>query len=317
MLLRLLPLAACTALLAAAAGQPQFDAKGDLAYPADYREWVFLSSGLGMTYGPNASAALDNPMFDNVYVSPAAYASFKQTGKWPEGTMFALEIRYSTSKGSINKGGFFQTDTAAVEVAVKDSKRFPDGWGYFDFGGGVQGHRSSVSVLPQTASCYACHKTNGAVENTFTQFYPTLIAIAEQKGTVKPNYTAAVSPVRLFHNLKQQTDGVAGVLNTAKAAEPTSPAMREPMLNNIAYTLLRSGEQQKAVAVFEWICETYPASPNAYDSLSEAYESGKERDRARQAAQRALALLEQDAAMSPERKERIRKSVSERLARLK
>ena len=38
------------------------------------------------------------------------------------------------------------------------------------------------------ASCYACHATHTAVENTFVQFYPTLFEVAREKGTIKPTY---------------------------------------------------------------------------------------------------------------------------------
>jgi hypothetical protein len=172
----LLPLCAL-ALLAA----PEFTSDGQLKRPADYREWIYLSSGLGMTYGPAASAN-PNPMFDNVFVEPSAYRAFLSTGRWPDQTVFVLEIRRSRSQGSINKGGSFQGEVAALEVAVKDSARFPDAWGYFDFPRGA----ASAAVLLQSASCYSCHSQNGAVENTFVQFYPTLFEVARQKGTLKP-----------------------------------------------------------------------------------------------------------------------------------
>ena len=32
--------------------KPQYDAKGNLLRPADYRDWEFLSSGYGMNYSP-------------------------------------------------------------------------------------------------------------------------------------------------------------------------------------------------------------------------------------------------------------------------
>jgi len=40
-------------------------------------------------------------------------------------------------------------------------------------------------LLPATADCYACHKEHGAVDTTFTQFYPTAKAIAVAKGTFR------------------------------------------------------------------------------------------------------------------------------------
>lgn len=167
---------------ALAAEGPEFDDQGRLKFPANYREWIFLSSGLGMTYGPAASAATAaNPLFDNVFVNPPAWAEFKKTGKWPEGTVFVLEIRKSTSNGSINKGGHFQSDTSAIEVEVKDTKRYPRGWAFYDFRVGA----AVAAPLGPNTSCHGCHSTNGAVENTFVQFYPTALPIAKAKGTVK------------------------------------------------------------------------------------------------------------------------------------
>lgn len=166
---------------------PQYTSDGSLIRPQNYREWIYLSSGLGMTYGPIASEARDaKPMFDNVFVSPAAYRSFLETGKWPDKTMFVLEVRSSESKASINNGGRFQTDMMAMEMEVKDESRFPGKWAFFGFrGSGMEG-----KMIPTTASCYSCHSKNGAVENTFVQFYPTLINIAKQKGTYKPEVIA-------------------------------------------------------------------------------------------------------------------------------
>ena len=44
-----------------------------------------------------------------------------------------------------------------------------------------------------TATCYACHSTNGAVENTFVQFYPTLLEVATRKGTLRESYLKSAS----------------------------------------------------------------------------------------------------------------------------
>src|SRR6202051_1431047 len=84
---------------------PEYTKDNQLVFPSHYREWIFLSSGLGMIYGPVAEANRDRPPpLDNVFVTPAVYHSFLETGKWPEKTMFVLEVRSSVSKGSINKG---------------------------------------------------------------------------------------------------------------------------------------------------------------------------------------------------------------------
>jgi hypothetical protein len=157
--------------------QPRYSADGQLTLPADYREWTFLSSGLGMTYSAAMKMA---PTFTNVFVNPAAYRSFVATGKWPDKTMLVLEIRASASKGSINQGGSYQSEVLGIEAEVKDSGKFPgNGWAFFAFG-----KSSAGKLLPRTEDCYACHAEHGAVDNTFVQFYPVLLEIAKQKGTL-------------------------------------------------------------------------------------------------------------------------------------
>ncbi|MDQ2777382.1 MAG: cytochrome P460 family protein [Acidobacteriota bacterium] len=160
---------------------PQYTTEGKLEYPVNYREWVFLSSGLGMTYGPlGANAGEENPPFDNVFVDRTAYRSFLNSGRWPNKTIFVLEVRSSQSKGSINNGGHFQAGAIGVEVHVKDEKRFPGKWAFFSFDKGLL----PAAQIPASASCYSCHSKSGAVDTTFVQFYPTLIRVAEQKGTL-------------------------------------------------------------------------------------------------------------------------------------
>ncbi len=101
--------------------------------------------------------------------------------------MLLLEIRRGQVNVSINNGGQTQGEVVALESAVKDAARFPDtGWGYFTFG--PAGVLASAPPLPATASCYACHSSNTAVENTFVQFYPTLFEVAKKMGTVKASY---------------------------------------------------------------------------------------------------------------------------------
>lgn len=158
-----------------------------LVRPAEYREWVFLSSGLGMNYNEPTPGAPppQRQAFTNVFVNPSAYRSFMQTGRWPDKTALVLEIRASSGSGSINKDGRFQTTLAGLEVHVKDS-RFANGWAFFGFGGGkdVAEPMSGDAV----ASCVTCHADHGAVDNTFVQFYPTLLETAREKGTLRPGF---------------------------------------------------------------------------------------------------------------------------------
>ncbi len=161
---------------------PAYTQDGKLKFPANYREWVYLTSGIDMSYGP--AADMGHSMFDNVFVNPEAYKGFMETGKWPDKTVLVLEVRMAGSKGSINKNGHFQTgEVMGREAHVNDEARFPGKWAFFDSEDGVTG-----KLLPKEMDCYSCHEQHAAVDTTFVQFYPTLLEIAKKKNTLSPAY---------------------------------------------------------------------------------------------------------------------------------
>jgi hypothetical protein len=153
---------------------------GRLQRPVDYRQWIYLSTGFDMSYNP--TLRMGHHMFDNVFVDPASWRAFQQTGTWPDKTMFVLEGRGAEDKGSINQAGHYQAaGVMALEIHVKDEARFPGKWAFFVFGGDDD---KPAAMVPQGADCYSCHAAHGAVDTTFVQFYPTLLPLAEARGTV-------------------------------------------------------------------------------------------------------------------------------------
>ncbi len=183
---------------------PTYTSSGQLIRPTNYREWVYVTSGLGMTYGASQSKAEQLQLFDNVFVTREAYEEFLRSGKWIDQTMFVLEIRQAKLNISINEGGHTQGKIAALEASVKDQSRFPDdGWAYFTFDS-PQGLVDTAEPLPTSESCYSCHRTHAAFDNTFLQFYPTLLDIAHQLGTVNSTYdsTPKAQSLRLNDHVK-------------------------------------------------------------------------------------------------------------------
>jgi Cu/Ag efflux protein CusF len=180
-----LALLICASELAVAASALEYTPDAKMILPKDYREWVFLSSGLGMSYS-QSSTPNPNPGFDNVFVNPEAYHAYLKTGTWPDKTVLILESRASDSKLSINKNGRVQTNVVGIAAHVKDASR--GGWVFYSFGDGAQ---QEGTLISKTANCYSCHEQNAAVDTTFVQFYPTLIAIAKAKGTYKDTEVAA------------------------------------------------------------------------------------------------------------------------------
>ena len=164
---------------------PTYDTDGRLIPPPEYRDWVFLSSGVDMSYSESSSTA-DAHVFDNVFAPRAAYVAFKRQGFWPDKTLLMLENRGAKSKGSINRLGLFQTgEIIGLEAHVKDTARFKGGWGFF----AIQGE-TAAKQIPHTAACYSCHEAHGAADTTFVQFYPTLLPVATRLRTLNPAYVA-------------------------------------------------------------------------------------------------------------------------------
>jgi hypothetical protein len=164
----------------------QFDDQGRFLPPANYRDWVFLSSGVDMSYSEAAAANPERHSFTNTFAPRAAVDAFKRDGKWPDKTVLALEVRGGASNGSINKRGVFQSGAAqGVEFHVKDEARFKGGWAFYGPSGG-----KPATMIPTAAACYACHQDHAAADTTFVQFYPTLFPVAEKLSTLSAKYLA-------------------------------------------------------------------------------------------------------------------------------
>jgi len=173
---------------------PQYVNQDHLVRPANYREWVFIGSGIGLTYDQGANS---NTTFTNVFVNPAGYRGFMNTGRWPDKSVFVLEFRASATEAPPNTTGRYQTRLVGLEAEVKDA-RFPDGWAFYNFRlkpqaaapAGAAPLADSVAPLAgqDVTACVECHTKNTAVERTFVQFYPTLLEVARARGTVKTGF---------------------------------------------------------------------------------------------------------------------------------
>ncbi len=289
---------------------PQYTADGKLLRPANYREWVYLSSGLGMNYGPAASG--DHPMFTNVFVTPAAYRAFMATGQWPDKTMFALEIYHPVTHGSINKSGFYQGDFVSLEAAVKDEARNPEVWAYYNLGL----ERPSAEPFPR-AACWKCHHENGAVENTFVQFYPQLLEVALRKGTVKPTVDLPPSANLIFNLIADQGWEKAGAkFLEQRRRHPDAGVFQESSLNVLGYRLLGAKRNQDAIAVFSLVTRDFPQSVNAIDSLADAYEQSGDREPALAASRKEMELAQTVKDLDPQLREQALRAAKERIERL-
>ncbi|MDB5070440.1 MAG: cytochrome [Candidatus Eremiobacteraeota bacterium] len=185
--------------------------------PPDYRNWPYASASLALSYpseeaklspaarahlppakaAPSKAAAAPNatpaPAFQNVFVSPEAFAAFQKTGLYPDKTVFVLEVRTSVARtSSFLSNGLYQGDVLdqGLRMEMRDDARYPKTkWAWFTFQKAPGGGWQPLGSQPEpTTNCWQCHVTHGAVQDSFTQFYPTLFAIAKAHGTVKGTY---------------------------------------------------------------------------------------------------------------------------------
>jgi hypothetical protein len=292
--------------------QPQYTADGSMKRPTDYRDWVYVSSGLGMNYvagGPNGTQPF-TPAFTNVFVQPEAYKYFLANGKWPDKTIFALEAYSAATHGSINKAGSYQDSFQALEANVKDASK-PDGWSFYNFGTDAP----VAKAFPKQV-CLSCHEKNGAVENSFVQFYPALLDIAVDKGTLKPGYVAPLNASRLYKIVAEKGwAGAQAALAAEKQNNPESTVSTEPSLNALGYRLLATRKTADAVAVLKHVADENPNSVNAFDSLADAYAAVGNTALELETAKRELELAK-TSDMPPARRDQYIKLATDRIAKL-
>lgn len=159
----------------------QWTAEGKLKLPGDFHTWVFLGAPL-TPHALNGGAA-GFPEYHNVYVHPAAYKIYRDTGRWPEGTVLLKELQL-TRKATHEDGssdeasgrGYFPAQLNGIDISVKDSQRFAatSGWGFFNFGHHAPPYAAVAEAAPKDA-CAGCHEANATEDMVFTKFYEPIL----------------------------------------------------------------------------------------------------------------------------------------------
>ncbi len=150
---------------------------GALDRPTGYREWIYVGTPVTPNDMNNGKAAF--PEFHNVYIDPASWEHWKETGNFQDGTILIKELVSVGSKMASSGAGYFEGDYLGLEATIKSAEHFPDepgNWAYYSFS--TPDHSSlleSASAFPKEA-CNACHQASAADDFVFTQYYPVLRA---------------------------------------------------------------------------------------------------------------------------------------------
>lgn len=167
---------------------PEYDKDGKLLRPVGYEKWVVVGTSIGLGYSDGDRKDPNNPgTFHNVYLQPEAFDHFVATGEFPEQTVFIvtnLKSEPAKTKGPVSRLGFVAAPTSGLEIAIKDSKKYPEGWAYFMFhdkAGEAKSKTRTAESAFERKDCFDCHAEHGATDNVFTQFYSVLTAARENQ----------------------------------------------------------------------------------------------------------------------------------------
>ena len=112
----------------ASRAQPSYTADGKLRRPEGIDNWVFVGASVGLDY-QEKTANSDGPgKIHAVYIDPLAYSHYARTGEFREKALLALSIYEPSQKDKLAHQGFYSGDRSALEIALKDSERYAEGW---------------------------------------------------------------------------------------------------------------------------------------------------------------------------------------------
>ena len=111
----------------------------DTTFPADFHDWTYVRYSPGLNVAQEDLPIVES--FPNVYVVPAGYANYLESGVFPEGTIAFRRLDLRNQPRASEIAGrkcriCFAPDRAnTADVRIKNTARFPDtnGWGYFQF----------------------------------------------------------------------------------------------------------------------------------------------------------------------------------------
>lgn len=108
----------------------------------------------------------------------------------------------------------------------------------------------------------------------------------------------------------------AAKLAEARRSDPKAVVFSEALVNLLGYEHMQAGDTKYAVEIMKLNVSAYADSPNAYDSLSDAYLADGQKDLARQNAKKTLELLANDTKDSQAQRDAIRDSAQAKLKQL-
>ncbi len=159
--------AAALILLCAAFDAPQADPKfgGEIAYPADYRNWTHIKSGVLENSGTRYDGV------HHIYANAKALAGYRN-GSFPDGSVIVFDMWRAEEAAVPAIGKTAATidpvERKFIDVMVRDSARYRQtgGWGFEEFRGNSQTDRL---IKDQERECASCHRQGAGPDGVFSK----------------------------------------------------------------------------------------------------------------------------------------------------
>ncbi|MFA0813480.1 cytochrome P460 family protein [Microbulbifer epialgicus] len=153
------------------------DRKGNITLPKDYRRnWTFLGSyQVKLANGKGWDTHY-------VYTQPKAVDAYRQSGKFPDGTVLVKDVNSTKSEPLTTGLAYYFSDLQFTFMMVKDSKgRFPDneawaeGWGWALFKPGVAQSETTSWKGSGLNNCFGCHLPAKNTDWVYVQGYKQVL----------------------------------------------------------------------------------------------------------------------------------------------
>lgn len=150
------------------------DAKGDIRVPENYRT---LYQALG-SWAIAADSGPGSKEIHAVYASPGAINAYRESGRFPDGTVLVKEV-FGTSTNGMSTGTVSHADKLnGWFIMVKDGKNshpgnplWGDGWGWSWFD--VDEPQKTTSTNYKS-DCQGCHVPAQSTDWIYVEGYPAL-----------------------------------------------------------------------------------------------------------------------------------------------
>ena len=214
---------------------------------------------------------------------------------------------------------FLQSSALPIFVSAADDD---------EFGNMVEPMQWWFSLSLNSASRFEHYATGGHGADMFAVHKELIDLIAEWFAASLTNHPTdvpktdgtALQPqvIRTLEMIDKPggADEVAMTLSQAREHDSNAVIFPQFIVNLLGYEHIQIGDAKGALEILKLNVAAYPDSPNAYDSLGDAYLAAGEKDLALKNARRVLELLPGDKTDSEAMRNGIRKSAEQKITQL-